>query len=80
MFGRISRRCRSPDRNAGPGMSRRLYCAHCRGVWVSAAAHGIARDLERCPHCGGPLTLEKPRQVPDKRHRDNPRPSGDDRR
>jgi len=61
-------------------MSKRLYCAHCRGVWVSAAAHGMAQDLERCPNCGGPLTLEKPRQTSKPRDRAEERRPGNARR
>jgi len=39
-------------------VSEKLYCAHCQGVWVSAAAHAMALDLETCLHCGGPLILD----------------------
>jgi hypothetical protein len=41
----------------------RMLCAGCAAVTYSAAAKKLVERGERCPQCGGQLTLESPDTV-----------------
>jgi rRNA maturation endonuclease Nob1 len=38
-----------------------MRCTACGAVWISAAAHQMIAEGERCSNCGGPLELVDPR-------------------
>ena len=41
----------------------RMLCAQCAAPSYSAAARTMIARGERCPRCGGPLTLVEPEPV-----------------